>query len=368
MEGPGDVLDVAVAQAVLVAALLELPGSVDEQHLALARRRLVPVEHQDGRRDAGAVEEVRGKADDRLEQVLPQQPLADLPLHGATEQHAVGYDDAEPARGVQHRHHVLDERQIALGLRRHAEPEAPVAVVPGHLAAPFVEAERRIGDHPVVQQQLAFLHQLRVPDRIALLDAGVGQPVEQHVHLADGPGAEVLLLAVKRQVARIAPLPLDVVGAFDQHAAGAGGGVADAHPFARRQQLHDEPDHHPRRVELAALLAGVVGELLDQVLVGAAEEVGLGHAVVAERDSGEVPDEAREHGVAVAGVAELAFVVVVDAGEDAFQRAVLLLQRRARLVQGLPDVRGLPLDGGPPRPLRHEELVLVRVGPRDGCG
>ena len=164
------------------------------------------------------------------------------------------------------------------------------------------------------------------------------------------------------------PLALDVVGAFDQHAAGAGGGIADAHPFGRRQQLHDEPDHHPRRVELAALLAGIVGEVLDQVLVGAAEEVGLGHAVVAERDLGEVPDEARKHGVAVTGVAELAFVVVVDAGEDAFQRAVLLLQRRARLVQGLPDVRGPLLDGVPPRPLRHEELVLVRVGPRDGFG
>ena len=78
-------------------------------------------------------------------------------------------------------------------------------------------------------------------------------------------------------------------------------------------------------------------------------------------------DEARKHGVAVAGVAELAFVVVVDPGEDAFQRAVLLLQRRARLVQGLPDVRGLPPDGAPPCPLRHEELVFVRVRPRDGA-
>ena len=196
-------------------------------------------------------------------------------------------------------------------------------------------------------------------------DAGVGQAVEEHVHLADGPGAEVLLLAVEGQVARVAPAPLDEVGALDQHAAGAGGRVADAHAFGRRQQLDDEPDDHPRRVELAPLLAGVVGELLDQVLVGAAEKVGLGHAVVAERDLREVLDETREHGVAVAGVAEPALVVVVDAGEDAFQRRVLLLERRARLVQGLADVVGRPLDGPPPRPVRHEELVLVRVGPRD---
>ena len=170
------------------------------------------------------------------------------------------------------------------------------------------------------------------------------------------------------EVARVAPAPLDEVGALDQHAAGAGGRVADAHALGRRQQLDDEPDDHARRVELAPLLAGVVGELLDQVLVGAAEKVGLGHAVVAERDLREVLDETGEHGVAVAGVAEPALVVVVDAGEDAFERRVLLLERRARLVQRLSDVVGRPLNGAPARPVRHEELMLVRVGPRDFLG
>ena len=178
--------------------------------------------------------------------------------------------------------------------------------------------------------------------------------MEQHVHLADGPRAQVLLLAVERQVARIASVALDVMRTLDQHAAGAGGRVADAHSFGRRQQLDDELDDHPRRVELAALLAGVVGELLDEVLVGAAEEVGLGHAVVAQRDLREVLDEACEHGVAVLRVAELPLVVVVDAGENALQRGVLLLQRRARLVQRLPDVGGRPLDSVPPRPVRNE--------------
>ena len=180
--------------------------------------------------------------------------------------------------------------------------------------------------------------------------------------------AEVLLLAVQRQVARIALLPLDVVGALDQHAAGAGGRIADAHPLGRRQQLDDQLDDHPRRVELAALLAGIVGELLDQVLVGAAEQVRLCHAVVAERDLGEVLDQARKHGVAVPGVAELPFVVVVDAGEDSFEPGVLFLKRRARLVQRLSDVRGRLLDCIPPRPAGHIELVFVRVVPRDLLG
>ena len=86
-----------------------------------------------------------------------------------------------------------------------------------------------------------------------------------------------------------------------------------------RQQFHDEPDHHARRVELAPLLAGVVGKLLDQVFVGAPEEVGLGHAVVAEGDLGEVLDQAREHGIPVLGIAEFPFVVVVDTCEYAFE-------------------------------------------------
>ena len=344
------------------------PEASNEQHLAAARGRLVPVQHQDGGGDAGAVEEVRREADHRLKKVLLQQALADLPLRGTAEQHAVGNNDAETAGSVEHGHHVLHEREVALGLRRHAEPEASVTVVLGHVAAPLVEAERGIGDHAIVEQQLSVVEELGIADGVALLDTGVGQAVEQHVHLADGPGAEVLLLPVKGQVPRIALLALDVVRALDEHAARAGGGVADAHALCRREQLDDELDDHARRVELAALLAGVVGELLDEVLVGAAEEVGLGHAVVAQRDLGEVLDEAREHGVAVLRVAELPLVVVVDAGEHALQGRVLILQGRARLVQRLADVRGGLLDVAPAYAIGREELVLVGVGPRDHVG
>jgi hypothetical protein len=53
-------------------------------------------------------------------------------------------------------------------------------------------------------------------------------------------------------------------------------------PSVGREQLDDQLDHLLGGVELAALLAGVVGELLDQVLVGAAEHVGLGEVGVAQ--------------------------------------------------------------------------------------
>ena len=45
---------------------------------------------KDGCRDASAVEEIRREPDDRLEEVLLQQDLADLALRGAPEQHAAG--------------------------------------------------------------------------------------------------------------------------------------------------------------------------------------------------------------------------------------------------------------------------------------
>ena len=301
------------------------------------------------------------------EEVLLQQPLANLPLRAAAEQDAVRHHDAEPTRGVQYRHHVLDEREVPLRLRRHAEPKARIAIVLGHLAAPLVEAERRVGDHAVVEQQLTLIYELRIRIVSPFSIRALGQSVEQHVHLADGPGAEVLLLAMERQVAWIPALPLDVVRTLDQHAAGPGGRVADAPPLGRPQQLDDQLDHHPRRVELATLLARVVGELLDQVLVGAAEQVGLGHPVVPKGDLREAGPDARAR---CRGSSRRRACVrrCSRCRRERLQRAVLLLERRARLVQRLADVVGRPLDSAPPRPVRHEELVLIRIGPRHRLG
>ena len=59
-------------------------------------------------------------------------------------------------------------------------------------------------------------------------------------------------------------------------------GVDEAH-----HQLHDGAG----RVELAALLAGRVGKVTDQVLVGGAQQVGELEVVVAEPVLGEVVDE-----------------------------------------------------------------------------
>jgi hypothetical protein len=94
-----------------------------------------------------------------------------------------------------------------------------------------------------------------------------------------------------------------VAGALDEHTAGAAGRVADAHGRLGVEEAHDQLDDLLGGVELAALLAGVVGEALDEVFVGAAEQVGLGEVLVAEADQGEVGDEAGEQAVALLAVA-----------------------------------------------------------------
>ena len=60
--------------------------------------------------------------------------------------------------GVRDGDHVLQEGQVAgvgLGRDRAEAVEAVVRVVGGDVAPPLLEAERRIGDHPVVGQQAA---------------------------------------------------------------------------------------------------------------------------------------------------------------------------------------------------------------------
>ena len=69
----------------------------------------------------------------------------------------------------------------------------------------------------------------------------------------------------------------------DQHAARARARVVDAHALAAGSTSRTISRTTARgRVELAALLAGRVGEVADQVLVGGAEQVGELEVLVAQ--------------------------------------------------------------------------------------
>jgi hypothetical protein len=127
--------------------------------------------------------------------------------------------------------------------------------------------------------------------------------------LADGPGGAHLLLAVQRHVAGPAAVLAQVVAHLDQHAAGAAGGVVDAHAFLRVAHLHAHAHHFGRGVELAGLLAGLIGKVLQQVLVGRAQEVGEFEVLVLQRNLVEVLDEVDQRVVVERGLADLAVEV-----------------------------------------------------------
>ena len=97
----------------------------------------------------------------------------------------------------------------------------------------------------------------------------------QHgVDLADGSVAPIHLL---REVARVGcqiSALAEVVGGVHQHAPGAASRIVDRVAGAGFEDAHQGVHDLRRGEEFARLRAGVVGELLDEVLVGPAQDIG----------------------------------------------------------------------------------------------
>ena len=93
-------------------------------------------------------------------------------------------------------HHVADECVVGLGFGRRAAVEPAEGISGGVLGAPFVQRERRVRHHHVESLQVIALDELGAVQRVTPFDLGVVHPVEEHVHLAQGPRPAVYLLAV----------------------------------------------------------------------------------------------------------------------------------------------------------------------------
>jgi hypothetical protein len=83
-EGVHDLVEVLLAEAVLRAVLLEALGGINHED-ALAGGGVFLVEHDDACRDARAVKEIGGQADDGLEVAGADELLADYGLGIAAE-------------------------------------------------------------------------------------------------------------------------------------------------------------------------------------------------------------------------------------------------------------------------------------------
>src|SRR5690606_5529652 len=181
--------------------------------------------------------------------------------------------------------------------------------------------------------------------RVAALNPRLVEAVEEHVHLGEGPGRTVQLLAEEGDV----PHPAGAFGhhlaGADEERAGAAAGVADPLPRLRRKDPGEESRDLWRGVELATLLPRVAREVLDQELVGVAKDIlvlEVRGAKVEARVS-EVFEEVLEPGVPLLRLPERRLAVEVDRPEDALElRLVRVLELLQGLVDPIPDVGLVP--------------------------
>ncbi len=367
VEGAHDAVDVALAQAILGAVLAEAGRRVHHED-ACAAVRLLLVQHEDARRDARAVEEVGGQADDAGDEAAAHQLAADVGFGVAAEEHAVGQDHRGFAGALHGFQDVQQEGVVAVARWRDAVLEAPEGVVGRvHPAGPVLLREGRVGDHEVVELQAAGRRApVRVGQGVALPDLSVVVAVQDHVHARQTGGGVVHFLAVDGQPVR------RLVGHLDQQRAGAAGRVVDSLLLADGLPCAHDLRHHPRDlgrgVELPLALAALGGEVAHQVLVGVAQQVIPFGAVGAQVNALEDADQPRQAIHHLAAAAQLRLVVEVGDVDHALQ-VVGFRQPADDLVDLVADLRVAlqPHHVGEGAALRHKDRseALARVLVRD---
>src|SRR3989339_1333107 len=122
------------------------------------------------------------------------------------------HDHADQALVVYRGYHMLKKGIITLGLGRNAVAKSAISVICRGLTAPVLKRKRRIGNDPVKKHQFAVLDQFWITNGIAFFYIRIRQVMQEHIHLADGPGAEIFLLAKERYILRVAFQPFNIMG------------------------------------------------------------------------------------------------------------------------------------------------------------
>ena len=192
-------------------------------------------EEQDGGGDTGVGPEgAAGQRDNGVQLLLFDEHAAQLLVRLAgAEEHAVRHDDRRAAARLEQTQEERQEEQLGLlGLDHSLEILGDVLVVER-------SGKGRIGQH---QGVLLILAGVVLRERVAALDVGVLDAVQQHVHAADAEHGAVVLKAVEEPVMEVlvqlgvgeelGDVLAQVFARDHQEAAGAGGGVAPSHPSA----------------------------------------------------------------------------------------------------------------------------------------
>ena len=206
---------------------------------------------EDARRNARAVEEILGQADDGFDEVLLDEFLPDLLFLTAAKEHSVRHDGGHHAVGFARGQHVLCEHEIAL-LPARGTPAPAEALFELHVGSRVILAEGRVGDDPVEAFQFAAIAVQRMEEGVLALDVPGPDAVENHVKPADGPRGGVAHLAAEAEVGRVAAGLVNVLVADDEHAARTAAWIVNGHARLRPEAAHHETDDIARRVKVAA--------------------------------------------------------------------------------------------------------------------
>ncbi len=231
------------------------------------------IDDDDAGRDTRPVKEVRGQADDPLDEPVPDEIAADVGLLVAAEEHPVREDDRALSGALERRDQVEEERIIAVLRRRDAVLEAPELVVCWIEAVrPGLGGKRGIRGREVEFLQAAVgILEIWVGKRVATPYHRARLTVEDHIHPRQCPGGVVHLLTVYRDTTR------GFVARLQQQGPGSGGGVVDGLILARIGIDTDHPGNDPRDlgggVELPLALARLRSKMPHQVFVSVAEQI-----------------------------------------------------------------------------------------------
>lgn len=214
------------------------------------------------RRDARALKPVARQTEDRFQDSILDEPLTAGFCFAAQNEDALRHDRGPLAV-------ALEGGDPVVGLLRALRHEVPEPILELHALAAVVLRESGMGEQrskrrisrPSVDRQ-------RLRERVALPEGGAADAVPPQVPLADGPRGARECLPGQFTVARVAADFRDVLCRREQPAARIAGGIVDRPAYLRLDPRDQEPDDLGGRGELAALLAGAVGEVVDEVLVG----------------------------------------------------------------------------------------------------
>src|SRR6266567_2542452 len=276
-----DLVDVLVAQSVLVAILHKALAGIDHEDTGAARGVFL-IEDDDTGRDAGAIKQVGRQADDALDIPLADDLRADLGLGIPAKEDAVRQDHRAFPRAFERADNVQQKSVVAIFPGWHAVVKTLIQIVNRVKAiAPCLIGEGRIGYDEVEGLEIlilwliaAALLKVRIGERIVLPDFGGGVVVQDHVHLSQSGGSVVHFLPVD------SPSGLCFVGGFQQQRAGAAGRIVDglalAPGFADANDLSYNTGDFRWGVELTLALAQLVSIVEVGHVDHAFEVVGLG--------------------------------------------------------------------------------------------